>query len=569
MPPATYVEALRDLAETTRKGFVFVGTDAKERPVAWADVWRDVRRRAAALVDVGVRPGDRVVLALPEPEDFVLSFFAVAAAGAVPVPVYPPKAMGRTDAWSENLRAVAGRAGAKLLLTSPAVQPSVGEPGTLSLLLTTQIADATHVPDDAPCLPSPDDLGLLQFTSGSTSQPKGVRVKHANLAANARAIMIDGLRSDPERDVGVSWLPLYHDMGLIGFVVAPLWTGVPVVLMPTTGFVRRPSSWLDAIHRHRGTITFAPNFAFALATQAIQARHAAGWDLSCLRALGCGAEPIDAGTLRAFLDKFAPCGMRATSILPSYGMAEATLAVTFAELDAPLRTDRVSARALNEGRAVPDDMGVEIVGCGREFPEHRVEILGDDGQVLPERRVGEITILGPSVADGYFADAEATAGAFRDGRLFSGDLGYLADGELFVCGRVKDVIIVHGRNYYPQDIERIACEVDGVRMGQVAVFACAAERTEADLPGDARLVVVAESRLATGSDAANALKQAVSTAVWEQAGLRVDDVRLIRRGTLPRTSSGKVRRRDTRARYLAGTLDEAHAADPEGEDPGR
>ena len=191
-----------------------------------------------------------------------------------------------------------------------------------------------------------DDLAFLQFTSGSTSTPKGVMVTHKNLAANAHAIMFDGLRSDPERDKGVSWLPLYHDMGLIGFVIAPIFAEVPVVLLPTTSFVRRPSSWLDAVNRHRGTITFAPNFAYALAVQGISARQMEGWDLSCVRALGCGAEPIDAITVRAFMDKFAPVGLKRTSILPSYGLAEATLAVTFSDLDEPLQTDQIDPQPL-------------------------------------------------------------------------------------------------------------------------------------------------------------------------------------------------------------------------------
>jgi fatty-acyl-CoA synthase len=404
-----------------------------------------------------------------------------------------------------------------------------------------------------------DDLAFLQFTSGSTSSPKGVMVTHQNLAANAHAIMFDGLKSDPDRDKGVSWLPLYHDMGLIGFVIAPIFAEVPVVLLPTTSFVRRPSSWLDAVSRHRGTITFAPNFAYALAVQGISARQMEGWDLSCVRALGCGAEPIDAQTVSAFMDKFAAVGLRSTAVLPSYGLAEATLAVTFSELDEPLRTDHVEPHELLKGRATRASNGhsVQIVSCGKPFPAHRVEVVDDQGAVLAEREVGEIVVAGPSVAKGYFGDDAATHATFRNGRLFTGDLGYFAEGHLYVCGRSKDLIILRGRNYFPQDIEKIISEIEGIRTSQVAVFTCprpngAIAAATGMAGGDERLVAVAE--VSKSQFAEDSVRKAIVAAVHEQIGLRVDEIHFLRRGGLPKTSSGKVRRRETRARLQAGTL---------------
>jgi fatty-acyl-CoA synthase len=405
-----------------------------------------------------------------------------------------------------------------------------------------------------------DDLAFLQFTSGSTSAPKGVMVTHHNLAANAHAIMFDGLKSDPDRDKGVSWLPLYHDMGLIGFVIAPIFAEVPVVLLPTTSFVRRPSSWLDAVSRHRGTITFAPNFAYALAVQGISARQMEGWDLSCVRALGCGAEPIDAETVTAFMDKFGAVGLKSTAVMPSYGLAEATLAVTFADLDDALRTDSVEPHDLLTGKATPATNGhaVQIVSCGRPFPAHRVEIVDEQGHPLAERNVGEIVVSGPSVAKGYFGDEATSHATFRAGRLFTGDLGYFAEGRLYVCGRSKDLIILRGRNYFPQDIEKIISEVEGVRTSQVAVFTCpragsATQATTHGLPGgDERLVAVAE--VSKSQFAEDSVRRAIVAAVHEQMGLRVDEVHFLRRGGLPKTSSGKVRRRETRARLQAGTL---------------
>jgi fatty-acyl-CoA synthase len=559
----TLLDALRDNARHSEKGITFVRSDGRERVLSYRELWSETQRRAAWLARHGIAKGDRVVLTLPEGDDFVLCFFGVMAAGAVPVPLYPPATMTRLDPYYANLSRVVAACGAKLLIAAQRRPDAAAAP----------IADVPTVrPEDLAAAPAaeitaevgPDDLAFLQFTSGSTSLPKGVMVAHRNLAANAQAIMFDGLAADPERDKGVSWLPLYHDMGLIGFVVAPIFAEVPVVLLPTTSFVRRPSSWLDAVHRHRGTITFAPNFAFTLCVQGISEKQMAGWDLSCLRALGCGAEPIHAATLRAFLDKFEPVGLRQTAILPAYGLAEATLAVTFAELTEPLTTDIADPHELVRGRARPAENGhsVEIVSCGRAFPHHRIEIVDDEGHPVPERNVGEIVVEGPSVSAGYFGDDGASRATFRQGRLFTGDLGYLANGRLFVCGRKKDVIILRGRNYFPQDFERIISGIDGVRQAQVAVFT----RTRAvngalsGLPLAAHGMFAAEELLVAVAEVNNsqvehgALRKAVVSAVYEQTGLKVDEVHFLRRGALPKTSSGKVRRRETRAQLEAGTL---------------
>jgi fatty-acyl-CoA synthase len=571
----TLINALRKNAEHTEKGITFVRSDGREQAYSYRQIWQRAHERACFLRDRGIKKSDRIVLALPEPDDFVLTFFGALVAGAVPVPLYPPQTLARLDAYLANLSRIVEVSEAKLLVTGN--RPFTSDNGVpeaaralfaLPSVRAEEIAEAPPVTSEIAIEVEPDDLAFLQFTSGSTSSPKGVMVTHGNLEANARAIMFDGLRADPDRDKGVSWLPLYHDMGLIGFVIAPLFAEVPVVLLPPTTFVRRPSSWLEAIHRHRGTITFAPNFAYALAVQSTSPRQMEEWDLSCLRALGCGAEPIDATTVRAFMDKFEPAGLKRTAILPSYGLAEATLAVTFADLDEPLTTDAVDAQALLRGRAVKAQNGsaVEIVSCGRAFPGHKVEIVDESGRGLGERIIGEIVVEGPSVTTGYFGDDTATRSAFRSGRLYTGDLGYFAEGRLYVCGRSKDLIILRGRNYFPQDIEKIISEVDGVRTSQVAVFTRPREPKSAehgangsalraspsiDVPSsDERLVAVAEIDNAEHA----AVRRAIVTAVHQQMGLRVDEVHFLRRGALPKTSSGKVRRRETRARLEAGTL---------------
>jgi fatty-acyl-CoA synthase len=557
----TLIDALRDNAKHTEKGITFVRSDGREQTLSYADVWDQALRRAQLLREHGIRKGDRILLTLPEPDDFVLTFFAAMVSGAVPVPLYPPQTLARLDTYLANLSRVVEVSGAKLLVTgNRPLSPDNAAPDAaralfaLPTLRAEEIALAPPSAGEAPVRVDEDDLAFLQFTSGSTSAPKGVMVSHGNLAANALAIMFDGLSSDKDRDKGVSWLPLYHDMGLIGFVIAPIFAEVPVVLLPTTSFVRRPSSWLDAVHRHRGTITFAPNFAFALAAQGISARQMEGWDLSCIRALGCGAEPIDAATVRAFVDKFAAVGLSRTAILPSYGLAEATLAVTFASLDEPLTTDRVDPQALLGGRAQAASNGqsVEMVSCGRPFPGHQVHIVDEQGRALHERQVGEVVVEGPSVASGYFGDEVTSRIAFRGGRLFTGDLGYFAEGRLYVCGRSKDLIILRGRNYYPQDIEKIISEIEGVRTSQVAVFTCdPAPETGRGL-GEPRLVAVAE--VSKAEFAQETMRRTIVGAVHEQMGLRLDEVHFLRRGGLPKTSSGKVRRRETRARLEAGTL---------------
>jgi fatty-acyl-CoA synthase len=387
----------------------------------------------------------------------------------------------------------------------------------------------------------PEDLAFLQFTSGSTSRPKGVAVTHANLAANAEAFMIHGLRRDPAVDKGVSWLPLFHDMGLIGFVVGPLFTDIPCVFLPTASFVRAPRLWLDKIHEHRGTITYAPNFAYALVAKRLKDRDVEGLDLSCLRIAGCGAEPIQARALRDFAERLAPAKFDPRAFVPSYGMAEATLALTFVPLGEGVRTDAHDQ--------------AELVDCGVAFPRHEIAIVDDEGRRVGDRVVGQIVARGPSVTRGYFEEPELTAQTYKpladaprdEPWLHTGDLGYLAGGRLFVCGRIKDIIIVRGRNYYPSDIEWAISELPGIRRGNVVAFAVGEGVDEE------RLVVCCEG---AASDAAS-IREAVTACVAARFALTVHDVVVAPLASLPRTSSGKPQRRKTRQMYVDGSLPRA------------
>ncbi|MFN7144388.1 MAG: AMP-binding protein, partial [Myxococcota bacterium] len=340
--PRTLVEALLAARAVPTRGFTFVPGHGDESFLSFADLADEALRVAARLARTGLRPGDRLALVLPEPREFVIAFFGAIAGGFVPVPMYPPLSLGKLDAYMESAARILGAAGARALLTSDQLAPLlwglVGKADVRDLHTLTKLAAGPAA--DPAALPAvgPDDLCFLQFTSGSTSDPKGVMVTHANLLANTKASAVDGAALDPETDRLVSWLPLYHDMGLIGFVVTPVVMRVATWLIPTMSFVKQPNLWMETIDRIGGTVTFGPNFAFALAARRATDEHLARWKLDRLRLVGCGAEPIQAETLRLFTRTFARCGMPATAPLPAYGMAEATLAVAFKPRDQVFRT---------------------------------------------------------------------------------------------------------------------------------------------------------------------------------------------------------------------------------------
>jgi fatty-acyl-CoA synthase len=571
----TLVEAVCALEADTERGFVFVHSDGTERLRSFHEMSAEAARRAAALASFGLKKGDRVALVISDGEEFVLSLLGTLFAGLVPVPLYPQLSFNSIDAYHAAVMHIARAAGAAVLLTTAAgkgyLDAIAGRIDGLRAIVTVEELAASKGSMRADV--SPSDLALIQFTSGSTSRPKGVMVTHGNLAANAEAFMIHGLNRDPAVDKGVSWLPLFHDMGLIGFVVGPLFTNVPVVILPTASFARRPRLWLDKIHQHRGTITYAPNFAYALVAKRLKGKDVSDLDLSSLRISGCGAEPIQAAVLRDFADVLAPARFDRRAFVPSYGMAEATLAITFNPLQQGLRSDVVDTRRLAEGRAVapegPVNTGVaggEIVDCGVPFPGHEVAVIDDQGRRLGDRTVGQIVTRGPSVTAGYFNEPELTALAWKpiDGDasgeapwLHTGDLGYRVGDRLFVCGRVKDVVIIRGRNYYPSDIEWAVAEASdsgsALRKGAVVAFGMfvdAEGKATASGDGDERLVICCEGH----SSEVAAIREAAIAAVAARFGLTVHEVVVAPLASLPRTSSGKLKRRETRQAYLNGSL---------------
>lgn len=554
----TLVEVLQNAANITHKGYTFLDDRLEAREWSFSDISREAVRRARIFRSLGLNKGDRVALIVPEGEDFVLSFFGAVRAGLVPVPMYPPLALGKLDAYVDAAARIITSSGAKMLVTTKQVSPIVWSlvsrvDGLRELLLTEKLRDfddsaITASIDDVEI--TPEDPCFLQFTSGSTSEPKGVIVSHGNLVANSKAIMFDGLDSDPEKDRGVSWLPLYHDMGLIGFVIAPYLAHVPVVFIPTLTFVKRPQVWMEVASKYRGTITFAPNFAFGLAAKRATERRLAALDLSSLRCIGCGAEPINPQTMRTFMDAFEPAGLKAEAIMPCYGMAEATLAIAFADLKTPLKTLTINRSEYEEYKlAVPyqgldGSQAIELVACGTTFPEHEVAIMGEGGRLLPEGEVGEIVVRGPSITRGYFENEAASRELLAGGWLHTGDLGFLHDGNLYISGRQKDLIILNGKNYHPQAFEWEVEQIDGVRKGNVVAFSRAGESSE-------ELVIVAEVKKDTDE---RSVTDAIGRVVHDATSVQVRDVVLVQAGALPKTSSGKLQRRKTKAEYDSGVL---------------
>jgi fatty-acyl-CoA synthase len=554
---ANLVAAIDESKGLSSKGYTFLDRDQQERFFSFEQLREEAMRRAAHFRQHGLKKGDRLAMVIPEGEDFVPTFLAAVWAGIIPVPLYPPLSLGKLDAYLETLVGILNKAKPTHVATTAKLQQvlwsGLAKVPSLEGVITAEElkGDAPEGVSQAPEHVSDNDICFLQFTSGSTSTPKGVAVTHQNIRANVDAIMKEGLKIDPEVDHGVSWLPLYHDMGLIGFVIGPMLYRIPVTFIPTMAFVRNATIWLETIHRVRGTITFAPNFAYALTAKRAKPEQIARWNLSSLRAFGCGAEPINPVTVNKFVDTFSTCGIRPEAMLPSYGMAEATLAISFIGLDERLTTDVIDSSAYQKERqATPVDaaalksgLAQEFVCCGRPFAGHDIAIFDDHGVRLAERHIGEIWVRGPSVAQGYYQDAEASDRIFGGGWLKTGDYGYLVDGQVFITGRKKDIIIINGRNYDPQRIEWMVDEIPEVRKGSTVAFSRPGLQSE-------ELIIVLESR----TENLAAMKEAVALKVSEQMQMVAADVMICPVGSLPKTSSGKLQRAKTRQQYLDGSL---------------
>ncbi len=522
--------------------------------LTYAELSRTARAVASGLIARDVAPGDRVALMLPTGKEFFVAFFGILYAGAVPVPIYPPMQLSQLEDYLRRQARILQNAEIKVLVTVPeALRLGALLRGLVPSLSAIESAgDLMATPTQAafPKVDDPNATALIQYTSGSTGDPKGVVLSHANLLANIRA-MLDALDATPA-DVLMSWLPLYHDMGLIGAWLAPLYVGARCYIMSPLSFLAHPQSWLWACHRYRATISAAPNFAFELCLKQIDDADINGLDLSSLRFVANGAEPVSIHSLRRFIDRFGRFGFRAEAMAPVYGLAECAVALALPPSGRVPLIDRVDREALTRrGVAEPakaDDNAIEIAACGRPLPGHEIRIVDDADREVEERREGRLEFRGPSATSGYFHNDAKTRELFRNGWLDSGDRAYTANGDVFITGRIKDIIIRAGQHVYPHEIEEVVGDIGGLTKGAVAAFGV----TDV-VSGTERIVVLAETGQADSAER-DSLKARARSAVTTIMGFPPDDIVLVDPGTVPKTSSGKIRRAAAKEHYLAQQL---------------
>ncbi len=531
---------------------VHLYTESGEEEFSYAAIHRGAAAYASRLAALGLQPGQTAAIMLPTGRDYLFSFFGILMAGGIPVPLYPPARPAQIEEHLRRHAGILGNCRAAVLVTIP-------EAKTVALLLRSQVESLQQVlmPEDlaggdaafTPVPASPGDIAFLQYTSGSTGNPKGVVLTHANLVANIRA-MGAAVQANAN-DVFVSWLPLYHDMGLIGAWFAALYLGFPTVLMSPLAFLSHPSRWLWAIHRHRGTLSGGPNFSYELCLKRIEESELEGLDLSCWRYAFNGAEPVSPDTLAAFEQRFARHGLPPNALQPVYGLAEASVGLAFPAPGTRYRIDRIERAAFQDrGVARPaapgDASALALPCCGRVISGHELRVVDAVGVELADRREGRLQFKGPSATSGYYRNPEQTKKLFAGAWLDTGDLAYLADGELYLSGRAKDLIIRGGRNLYPYELEQAVGALPGIRKGCVAVFGSIDPAS-----GTERVVVLAETR-ETGTEALAALRHDINERAIDLIGLPADDIVLAPPHTVLKTSSGKIRRAASREYYDSG-----------------
>ncbi|NHN79450.1 fatty acyl-AMP ligase [Azotobacter chroococcum] len=517
--------------------------------VPYAEVRREARALARRLHGLGLRRGDRVALIADTEPGFMEAFYGCQYAGFIPVPLPIPSGLGSHAAYVEKLATLLKSCEPSAVLAPAAWLPFAQEAAASFRTLfvgSVEEMKGWAVPPVELEPSRPDEVAYLQYTSGSTRFPRGVVVTQRAAMANLQGMIRDGLGVRPG-DRCVSWLPFYHDMGLVGFVLGPMASQLSVDYLRTQDFAMRPRQWLNLISQNRGTISFAPPFGYDLCARRVREGEAAQFDLSSWRIAGTGAEPIRAEVLERFAEQFAPAGFARTAFLPCYGLAECTLGASFGRRGAGVVVDRIERHALeHQSLAVPfggeESQASAFVNCGAVLPGHRLEIRDEAGRSLPERRVGRVMLQGPSVMSGYFRDEESSQAALEGGWLDTGDLGYLSAGELFITGRQKDLLIVRGRNIWPQDIEYLVESQSEVRPGDVIAFLVPATP-------DPQVVVQVQCRV-SDPEKREQLVRALAGLISSEFGF-VARVELVPPHSLPRTSSGKPSRAEARKRFLA------------------
>ena len=537
-----------------RRHVLFYRTSEEIEALDYASLAERSREVAAGLIERGVSRQQAVAIMLPTSLEFFYTFYGILLAGGIPVPIYPPARLAQLEDHLRRQCAILDSAQAVVLVTVPEARLLAGflraEVPTLRDVATVQALRASTMQASLPTV-VPEDIAFIQYTSGSTGNPKGVTLTHANLLANIRA-WGKAVALNAE-DVAVSWLPLYHDMGLIGAWMGSLYHGNPLILMSPLDFLARPERWLQAIHRHRGTITAAPNFAYELCLRRIPDAILDELDLSSWRFAANGAEPVSAETMERFAERFARCKLAPQALAPVYGLAECTVGLALPPPGRGVIVDRIDRLALvDELKAVPasadDSTALRYVACGRPLPGHEIRIVDDTGREVGERIVGRLQFRGPSATSGYYRNPEETRKLFEGDWVNSGDIAYLAGGDVYLTSREKDVIIRGGRNLYPYELEEAIGNLAGVRKGCVAVVGVADGTT-----GTERVVAVVEMREAQVPDR-EVLLERINALGIDLLGAPPDEIVLAPSNTVLKTSSGKIRRAATRDVYLSGTI---------------
>lgn len=535
----------------------FTDEDNKQTLITYGTLLQSSQRVASSLRELGLKEGETVAIMQPTHPAFFYTFFGTLLAGGVPVPIYPPFRMHMLESYAKTEAKILSSAEVRILVTFERAE-------LLSRLLKSFVPSLTHVVtahellEGKQLLTSPfpakaNGLAFIQYTSGSTNDPKGVMLTHDNLLSNIRAYG-QAIAVTPD-DITVSWLPLYHDMGLIGMWLGSLYYGIPLVLLTPFSFLNSPEKWLWAIHHHRGTLSGAPNFAYELCANRLDVALLEGLDLSSWRMAANGAEKIYPRTLQQFAAKFKPYHFKSEALLPVYGLAESTVGLAIPPVNRGYVIDTVDRKSFEkERRALPstDKGALSFVCCGHAIKGHEIRIVDDENHILPPRHVGNLQFRGPSNMQGYYNNPAATQAAIVEGWIDSGDLAYLADDEVYITGRRKDLIIKAGRNLYPVEIEELAGNVPGIRLGCVAAFEItdAAHATE-------RLVVVAETREKDKKEQA-AIKEAVKASIIAALDIAPDEIVLVKPHTVPKTSSGKLQRNACKQLYMKGKLGGRH-----------
>ncbi|MGB3412861.1 MAG: fatty acyl-AMP ligase [Microthrixaceae bacterium] len=537
------IDRIESVAERDHGKVTFVSGDDHDT-INWSELHGDARAAAAYLQANGIKPGDHVALLGPTTRKLITAIQAVWLTGGCLVTMPLPMRMGALETFISQTRERIHRAHSKVVLIDAElaafVEPIEGDPPFISL--DELVSDRGLATSYKRPKSDPDGLAVLQFTSGSTSEPKGVMLPHQAICNN-----LDGAWAAAkitEDEVIVSWLPLYHDMGLVGLLTIPMTKGCTLVQGAPQDFLSRPLRWLQWIDRYGGTGTAGPNFSYALAARAMR-RTDENLDLSTMRIWLNGAEPIDPDTYRTFFTTGEKFGLSPEGAFPAFGMAEVCIAGCFSTPGVGLRTDWIDRDKLeNDREAVPveagNENGVELVLLGNAVPGLEISVVDPlSGEHCPDRKVGELRITGNSLTSGYYENPEATEELIIDGWLHTGDLAYTIDGQLVVCGRIKDMIIVGGRNVYPQDIEKVAGEVPGVRTGNVIAFGIDGRL------GAQNIIVVAEAR----GDDLDQIEKNVSNVVTDAIGIPPKQVVLVEPGSVPKTSSGKLQRSACRIQF--------------------